>query len=73
MVRSEYFLKDLPQQKQFEGLHYPTFGIDYDGTSFMLSDEITKNASLGQQRKNIDVQIVFSSSGDLKIMQDKHN
>lgn len=49
-------------------------GIDDDGTSFMLSDEITKNASSGQQRrKNIKVPIVISSSGDSKIMQGDHN
>ena len=34
-------------------------GIDDDGTSFMLSDEITKNASSGQHGKNIDVKIIL--------------
>ena len=51
MVRSEYFLKDLPQQKQLEGSPYPMFGIHDDGTSFMLSDEITKMYPRGNNEK----------------------
>ena len=47
-------------------------GIDDDGTSFMLSDEITKNSSLGQHGKNIDVQIIILLSGDSKIMKEDH-
>ena len=42
MVRSEYLLKNWPQQNQLEGSPYPMLGIDDNGTSFMLSDEITK-------------------------------
>ena len=51
MICSEYFLKDLLQQKQLEGLPYPTFRIDDDGTSFMLSDEITKMHPQGNSKK----------------------
>ena len=54
MVHSEYFLKDLPQQKQLEGSPYPTFlRIDNDGTSFMLSDGITKMHPRGDNEKRL--------------------